>query len=567
MAKTKEKTRTQSEIEDLDNAFWQRCSDLVTRWDEDYDLWRLKEFTIDNWTSTITFNEPRAFANSVMQTVDSARLSIAVHRRDKDPQKESLMEKFAFAALANADENLANRVVNGTRRQSSIAWFTGIRGFASGRILVINDDGELRFEILPYDPKFLSYGTDGRGIAWSCYTTWRDPTTVAYEYPEYQPKVKKKDIKDTDTGIKVLEFWDDKENVVIADDQEVQRAKHKLGKPPTIVVPCGATPLVVGNEGKYGFIREWGDSFFAGARTLYPVQNEILSIWYSLVEKAHRPGFFIFDDALLGKKVSTPWGRGETQILSTNARTQLVDVPEIARSAPELFNIVSGAIQRVTFPYLKYGQVSGKEYPSGTGLSQLLQGPQSVLNPLLSAMSRFDKTAIKMIIEQYIKGGAEWFARGSDSKGHEFQETFTPEDMEGEFDVDVEYVSILPEQESANYAKAQLIKQSALADDKFIREKIIQFQDPKGIEDEMLVQNAELLSPTVKVLRIAKQLKDSGKEDEMHALLQDAGIEPKQTLMPEQPQGGAPMPPGQPSPQGIPVDEIAAKLQAAVGGE
>jgi len=484
-------------------------------------------------------------------------MSIAIRRRDKDNKKESQMERFAFTCLSNADDTLANRIVTGARLQSSLSWFAAMRGFVCGRVLCINNDGDLVFEILPYDPKFLSYGTDSKGIIWSAYTTWRDPSTVSMEYKDYVPKPQKKNVKDTDTGIEVVEFWDDENYTVLADEQEVLVEKHKLGRPPVIVVPCGSTPLVVGNEGKYGYVRNWGDSIYSGSRSLFEVQNKALSIWYSLLEKAHRPGVYIFDDALVGKTVATPWGRGEAIALSSNARVQPVEPPEIASSMPQFFDIISGAIQRATFPYLRYGQVRKGLDPSGAAINQLLQGPEAVLNPLLEAMSRFYKSAIRMLIDQYKRTGGEWYGHGYDSKGREFQEYFTPADMEGNYDIDVEFVSILPEQEANNYAKAQMIKQSGLADDKFIREKIVQFQDPAGIENDLLIQQAEMISPKVKVGRIVEALRANGRDSEATVLAMDTGL----------------MQPGEAQPQPAPAtaqpeteEDIAAKLQAAVGG-
>lgn len=582
-------SKSVGEIQKLDENFWRRHEALIRRWDADFGLWKLKKYTVvDKWTDNVIFNEPRTFADSIMQELEAARMTIAVRREDRDKKKQSLMEYFLVSAFASADDKLANRIVNGPKLQSTLTWYAAIRGFIDGRVTVNKRDGELDIEILPYDPKFLSYDTDGRGIIWSGYVTWRDPASIEFEYKKSFKSFDKYDTESL-TGIKVMDFWDDKSNVVAVGDDKAQDEKHKLGRPPVIVVPIGSMPLIVQSDGKYGEITNWGESIFASKRELYKTQNEILSVWLTLLKNAQKPSFWIFDDALGGKVVATPWGRGEGIALSSNARVEPVVPPDITRSTPDFLSKIDEGIQKGSRPSLYFGQVRKGLDPSGAAISQLLQGSETVVNPIITGMSKFYKMAAKKLIEQYCYTGLSWEVQGYDTKGREFHETIKPGDIKGNYDLDVEFVSILPEEESANYSKAAMATapDNPLVSKSYAREKLLKVQDPPKMETDLQIQQGTELDPNLKLLEVIKAYEEENKKDEANVLrmqlagnvrqIESQGLPIAEVLMreiaklpaPAPPEGmGGGMPPseGMGMPPPMPEEEVAARLQNVVGG-
>ena len=579
-------SKSVGEIQKLIDNFEKRHQDLFRRMDADYNLWKLKSYTvIDKWSDSVIYNEPRTFADSIMQELETARLSITIRREDKNEKKQSLMEYFLISAFASADDKLANRIVNGANLRASLRWYAAIRGFVAGRVTVNKRDGELDIEILPYDPKFLAYNTDGRGIILSGYTTWRDPASIESEYKKAFKAFDKYE-EESLTGIKVIDFWNDERNIVVIGDEKAQDEKHKLKRPPVIVVPVGSMPLVVQSDGKYGEIKNWGESIFASKRDLYKIQNETLSIWFTLLKNAQKPSFWIFDDALGGKVVATPWGRGEAIALSSNARVQAVEPPDIARSTPDFLGKMDEGIQKGSRPSLWYGQVRKGLDPSGSAISQLLQGSESVVNPIIAAMSQFYKMAARKLIEQYSYTGVSWDVRGYDTKGREFHETIKPGDIKGNYDIDIQFVSILPEEEAANYAKAQMATDpnNPLVSNSYARENLLKVQDPPKMEDDLQIQQGTELDPNLKLLEIIKAYDGQNKKDEADVLrmqlagnirqIQSQGLPIAKILMEEVAKlpamAPAPAPPmgGMPPPTGaaMPEEEVAARLEGVVGG-
>lgn len=563
--------KTAGEIEEFVTQFNNRYSDLRVRMDSDHDnLWSMAKYSLDKWSENVTFNEGRVFADAVLQTIDSARLSISIHREDGDPEKEWKGEKFAHSCFHNADDRLMSMLM--PQLKSSLGFFGGVRGFMAGRIFYYEKDGKPCVDILPYDPRYLAWSFDSDGIIEAAYESWRDGSSVRGEYGE--------DVTKDDRDVHVIEYISKDEYTVVVQNEIVtpeSERKLELGYAPVLIIPCGSTPLIAGSEG----YRNWGESFYAGGRTLYEPINKILTVMMSVAMKSHKPGGFVkLPDPKL--KVPMPWGTGEMTTLPLEAEVQIMEPPEVARTNREIYEILSQALQRSNFPYLRYGQTwKGQEW-SGAALDKMLSGPEKTLNPLFTAMSRFYKGAIQMLFSQYLNYGTKFTAMGRDNTGELFRQPIEPGDIEGNFDVEVEMVSITPEEDANNYAKAQMIKQDGLAPDSFINEKIIKFQNYQGIELKKRVDEAEVLDPTIKLVRTIEALINDGKNDEAEILraqlakvvmdMRMTGIKPPDVLMSLvedmlQPQMGPPgvQPPPQPESPPMTEQEVGERL-ASVGG-
>lgn len=566
--------KSSAEIEELIDNFETRHADLYSRMDDDYDLWRLKEETwLDRWSENVTDNQPRVFVDSIIRTLEPARLNITCRRLDKDGSKERKIENFALSAFRSADDRLIDRLSPSLKE--ALIYLGALRGFMAGRVLCYpnpDDEEELIIDILHYDSRFHSYGLDSRGVFWSAYKTWRDPSNVDLEYGG---KISAKSFTDAQGkklgSIQVVDFWDDKYNQVLAGKESsteiVQEEKHGLGRPPVIVIPCGSTPLIVGESEGYTHIKNWGESLLAGGRTLFKERSKLLSVMSEIAQKSRKPSAFAFvPDA--SKKVSMPYGKGEVTTLPETSKVQMVEPPEVAQTVYRTWDIIDQEIQRATLPHLWHGLTwKGQEW-SGKGLERALQGPETQFNPLLSALSKFYRHAVLKMIDQYKATDVEWKVRGIDNRGREFLQVFKPDAMDGKYDIKVEFVSISPEEEADNYAKAQMAKEWAPR--RWIREHLLKQQDPAGMESDNLVEFAEEMSPKIKYYRTIQALIEDKREVEAKLMISELqqllGQEAVQSLQGQMPQSQLPPPAGLPQsaqpPQGF-TGAVGGRMAAA----
>lgn len=528
--------KSTGEIQNLITDFENKYSSLHTRMDSDYDLWRLKEYKLDDFSDNITSTYPKFYANAILSQLSGAKLLITVNRLDRDKSLESKMERAFYGWLSLIDENLVKRLL--PPLQASTAFMSTIRGAIAGRVIFKDYP-----DVFPYDSRYFSYGVDSKGIVWSGYTTYREPYAIEFEY-NIKPKPNKKNVggKEIDQPTKVIEWMDDKYYQVVVENEFVTDEEHDWKRPPVVYVPIGATPLIVSSSDKYDYVSDWCESVYGSSRNLYEIQSKIMSIWMSLLVKSHRPSYFLFTADGSMKLQGTPWGKGEILPLPLESKVEQVKPPDIAASAPQLFNIIAQLIGMGDYPSLYYGQLWKGQELSGKSISNIFENVEQVKGTLLQGMATFYKTCLRKLGEQFVSSENGMTVTGFDSKGSRFIEDVTPDVFLGDYDLTVEFRSTSPDQEASNYAKGQMAKQNALASDSFIMEKIIQYQDPKKIENELYIQKAEQLMPEVLVNRIVRALIEEGRTEEAQLIQQ------KLQMAMQQPQGGQPQ--GGPPPQG-----------------
>ena len=151
-----------------------------------------------------------------------------------------------------------------------------------------------------------------------------------------------------------------------------------------------------------------------------------------------------------------------------------------------------------------------------------------------------------MVEDQFQSYGESWDAVGYDTKGNHFFRAIEPDDISMNHEIKFEFLSITPQEEAANIAKANMLKSSGLGDDKFIDSEIMKFQDPAGREDARLMQQGKVLSPKIMMLEVIKAYRKRG--ENLYADILSAELE--QAMMMEQMQKMIPQnaggPPGQP---------------------
>jgi len=505
------------EIYELVQTFNKHYQDLFIRMDEDFKLWTLNEYKLDEFSDNVTFNEPRVFADAVMQIIETAKMNIVIKRRDGNEELESKIERFLIACFEEINEKLLGRGMPALNSFST--WTACIRGMVAARFLYRNN----RPEALPYDPRWLAYEMDSTGPCWSGYQTWRTPYALMQEYDK---KFKALEGKKKHETIKVTDFWGKARNMVLVGDslenvEPASEGRHSLGKPPVVIIPIGSAPLITTTEDNYTYVKHWVESIYAGGRPIYENLSKILSIWMSVARKSREPSGFITTPDGQMKIEYSPYGRSQWTTLPEGSQVQPLEPPDIANSIPQLFEILSQAAQRSDFVWARYSLLTGSRDISNVLFENMKATADRVLVPILRGLERFYKQASRLLIEQYIATGGPIEVEGIDYRNNEFREEVSPEEIDGDYSIDIKFVSVTPEEEAANIARAQMLKSSELAPDSFIRRDVIKFADPVGVEDAKRVEDAEKLSPTIRLKRVAASLGKQGRADEAQDIINE----------------------------------------------
>jgi len=508
---------------------------LHERQDEDMKLYELEDFELDIFSDSMTFNEPRHMGDMVIQLCNGSILMLTVETEEQDQDQNAVIEQFHLSFLKSADEWLGQMLMS--QLKQALSFYGAVRGWMVLRVTIYRDaNGKLVPGLMALDPREMKWGVGMGGFIWVAQETWRTAEDILLDYGKRA---------DGEVG-KITDFWSEKANVILLDDKEIERYPHNIGYPPFIIFPCSNQPKVMGSDMSSAkkHLRGWGESVYAANRKLYPVLNKILSIWLSLVVKAHKPGGFVVTDDDTINVEELPYGSGTAMKLPIGSSWVPVQPADIARSTPELFGQIAAAVQRGGISWVTYGQLWKGQELSGNALEELKQGLGKIITPILDTLGRVFQRAARMVEEQFMSYDEAWEAVGYDTKGKHFFKTIEPDDISSNHEIRFEFLSITPQEEAANIAKAQMMKSAGLADDEFIDKEIMKFQDPAGIEDRKLIMQGKELSPKIMLLEIIKAYRKRG--NDMYADILSTELEKALMMEQMQQQQQAMLPAGQP---------------------
>jgi len=561
-----------TDIDGLIAEFEDNHSDWLDRMRSDFDLYTLKPYKLDDDSTNITSNEPRVFADKLIQTLEGAEMTITVttpeekalrmsekgpvpfaHDSARNTEKENAVERLCYGMRDIADQRLRTKKILHGRTVQTTQWFYGaIRGAMVQRMLMVKDEGQLVPDILPVDALYFSFGVDKTGMGWCAHTSWRDPDTI---YSEYKTRV--------DTITKVVDFWTDKRNIIqIGEGGEAAKKtqSHTLGRVPFIFLPVGSAPLIYGGDdentdpqfNKYGHIEVWGDSIYSSSRIMYPVRNMILTIWASLLSKSHNRSCFVITPAGKLPLDKVPWGTNKIVTLPPESKIEWINPPDIAMTAPKFYEIIDKETQKADLATIEYGLIAGTEYPSGKAIVNLQEGRDSKITPLLKTANALWADTFEYLCSQYEKKGKKMTIHGHDSRGTLFYQDIKPADIKKPWNIEVKFAAVSPEKEMQNWAKAQIAYGMKMPDE-YIYRDVLQMQDPTKPLRQRLMKDLEDANPIVKAYHQLQAAVKDGQPQEA-ALLNQQLMEMLQQILQKQQasmggqQGMGPMP-QQPQPQ------------------
>jgi len=479
-------------------------SSLHSRMDEDRKLVELSKYTLKDVNDksvpdsiSVTLNDPAVFATNVEASLGNATEQIVVDSNSKQLDT-AYIEDVVRASLASAN----SRLIKGGRFPLNPVFDQQMcrRGRGAARCLfrIDKNTGELITDIVPWDSRYVYYAMGADGLLWAAYETTRSRDLILAKYP-------KADVKDETA--EVLDIWSKEHNEVWIGEDMVLEQKHPCGYVPVCLqlVPMGS--MLADKDS----LAHQGESIFFLIRDLLPEMNRLVSIIQNL-------NMLSFDNALLWKSeegtqatppshkdLTKPGGVTATDI---GGGAEPVNYGELKRSAYLLHSMIETRIQRGSLSSIDLGTLSFQL--SAVALIEIGEGRDQVFLPRLGARGLLNQQLAEMIIDQILKTGETSVEIGS--RGH--KRTFDTRKLQGEYEVAFKYFIKSPKIDVARFSMAAAA--GNLVSDKFKTENILRLEDPEGDDRQKRWEEAERLSPAIKMRRDIKallEMADRGDKD------------------------------------------------------
>ncbi len=570
--------RKPEDIIALVEGHYEATEPLRTRMEDDHAIYRLEPFDAGEGYQSYTSNEPKTFANKIMEWVSGAEMTVRIPHngldvdlRDKNDQKE----KFLIGILRAADDRLCNLLMPSIRDQ--LAWYTAIRGWYAGRsLLVKRSDGTTYADITPWDPLHTYWGMGEDGLDWACYKTIKTKDQI---FAQYNVKIDW-DSPQSAEGSYVYDFYDKEMNIIIVHNGDMNRPnfrvvkkqmKHGAGKVPVFIGSVGANPLIIGlnNTQIRDTIADVGESVFSATRDLYPKHNLMMSILLELANRSRRQGILVRSRDGTKTLDEDPYLEGSEISLAQGENVEPLGMLEIAKETGSFMGLVSGELQRGSLPHSVHGELNFQL--SGYAINTLRQGVETLLGKYLRAIEKAYKMMFEIIADQYSSGSFEAMELSGMGRNRTyFLQTITPDVIKGAGAPVINLVGQLPQDDMSKVSMAQMLRDGPvpLMSDRAIRDGVLAIQDSDEMDDAIKEQQAERMLPEATLFTLMQAAERQGREDlvdfymgELLSLLlekQRVMQERTAALQPQPPMGGPPggLPGGPPmgggGPPGLP---------------
>lgn len=497
----------------------QEFAELYKQMDEDYDLWNVKKRVFDThpMAINITSNDPRSLSDKVQAYLTGSELQITVLPPENHPSpvakevanKEERLYHFAFE---QADIRL--RRILQAKLQNSLAWFSLVRGMIAVRVLVYPDnEGNIVWDFLALDPRYLTFETGRDGLAWVAYKTFRSPQSLKDDY-KYEPT--SSDAK----GVEVLDYWDREWNATIAVSGGSKTGnalqdpiKHGLSEIPIIIVPVTMSPRVCDSSGIK--VTSWGQSIFAPNRLTYKQVDELRTI---LATHAHTlaksPTVFQSEQGTPPytlKPEDIPYYAGATMALPSGVKATRLPIPDIPHSLETAIGLGRGDIQRATYSDIEYGQLSFQL--SGTALRMLKAEIDKVVGPRKQALADTCTDMCRMIKKQVVELGLTIRVKTVSGDSYAVYE-MVPELLDNDFYTRADFTIQNAWEELESYQLAQMGMQNGLMSRETAMQNILKIQDVKAELEKIDLEKVEDISPELKLYKAGEIYTRTGQERE-----------------------------------------------------
>ena len=479
------------EIVDAVNSFRNDTTflQLKKRYENDFDLYRLKPYSAGTGYYSYTTNMPRVFTDKVISMLNDSHLLIQIPEElltEDELHTSSNVERFWYGCLNMNDEKLLLMPQRPTIR-AQMAWYIAIRGGFGVRVYAHKtEEGETFPDVKIWDIYSMAYGRDSKGITWAAHTY---KITKEQAEKEYGIKLGAHNVSDL---VECIDYWDREKYCLIVEKKLIEDfVKHNLGYCPVAVIGAGATPEVWQTNYQYTG-QHVGESVLAASRDIFPAMSKTFSDLVTIVRRGVKvpmgywsaSGTKNIEEDIWGveKAASVPFVTGE-EFKPLMPQT----MPPDTTSA---INVMMGEAQRGTFPHTVYGELGFRL--SGFAINQLQTSIATVVAPCAEAIERAYTIICLWLLKQYTSRSLPALkVRGRTAKdaafGYPKAVQIKASELEGDWHPEVKLEPILPKDDAQRYQLAQMARDGdiPLMSDREIRGNILGVRDPDLMEDQI----------------------------------------------------------------------------------
>lgn len=531
----------------------QHLGELFKKDEENYDLWSGKEqiFGTHKMDVNITGTEMVSLPRRVQASLVRSKLAIHIFPPDKLVTTDATdianqEERMHYYGFEQADERLS--MIGEAPLLFATSWQAIVLGRIAVRILVYEEDGEIVWDYLPLNPRFLTFEFDRKGLAWACYETFRSPSSITSEY--------KKDVTEDigGKGVSVSDYWDRKDNVtyLTKEKETLKTRNNKSGEVPIIFQPINLGPKAITTEGIQ--VTAWGQAIFDHVKVPFKKLNELRSIAATQAHMlAKRPTEEIYEDGTTAniEEEHLDFHAGALIKHPRSIELKPMEIADIPSSLMAMMGDISTGIQRATYADLN-PDPSGH---SGSALRILEQDKRDVETPREAAINSMLTRICRMVKKQIITQKLTIPVRTVVNKTYKVFD-MVPEALDNDFYVRANIIRQDVYDEEASLQRAQMLMQLRLKSRADVMEQEMGEQDVPTQIIKMDMEDIEAEIPEIKLKKMIKYimddevLRESVEMQELAKMLKEQlgmmVIQKQQALMGGMEQGGG----GQPSPIG-----------------
>lgn len=521
----------------------ERMKPLFDRMDADLKLYYLEKFVLMDKehkkelpkSDSITLNDPKTYADRVVSILGNATRRFRVEG-NITAQKEG--EAFLKETFSVNDEILALQQIENL--EFHLNWYGSIRGWVAVRALMLKVGNIMFPEIVPLDPRWCSWKSGRHGLVWGSYRVMMSPERVNTEFGKKLP------VSGKDVEVRVAFTKED--YLVWIKTENVVNDAHDLGYCPIFIAPAPTHPSLLATDNEDA-IKYQGESIYAANRDIYEKLNDIVSVWATLNKMSFMtPVAFTSPE---GRELpSAPYGIGV--VVNLKDKEEFIEIPtkEISQAAQALFAQLDARIQRGGLPHIDFGELHFEL--SAVAISKLTESRNVVFIPRLDSKSTLLKQVCRSLVRQY--KGICWELDTEEELTEEDPHILFSAPMQHPMNIFVDYHSVSPEQNIANFTVAQVGMALGLPK-RYLLSEIVQIEDPEGAIRQANREKAEEFIPELMYYRMAHDLLEEAKESGDASLQVEAEIILNKLGMAIE--GGEPTEPGAATP-GMP-EEVPGK--------
>lgn len=529
-------------------------TELEKRWIQDEDLLYLVKYVMKDSEGkdvpdiiNVTLNRAAVFAANIIAAQGTTSEQRIVETDDKNFDT-TYVEDFQKAAFASANDRLRRQ--GKTQINPFFDTQLSIRGRAAARCIFQMGKDENGIDILIpdialWDSRFVTYRMGENGLAWAAYKTRRPKASIEAEYG----------IVITGKEALVLDVWDTEHSEIWIDgkrhndvkDKKKMEQEHSFRFTPVVVqiVPLGYGTILLSENS----IKNEGESIFFLIRDVIPERNRLASIMQTLNLKTVKPpATWESETGETNKSIpeyEDAMGMASMTAADKGGGPRRIDFGDAQRSATIAMALFDDAIGEGSLSSADLGTIGS---PPASGIRAIIAGENrdQVVRPRLEAKALLNKSLAEMFTRQVIQiGGSVELG----TLGH--KRTFETSKLKGEYETTYKYTAKSPVTDAGLYSLAASAGDSLSG--KYKLEKIYQLDDPDGEDRQKRWEEAEKLSPTIKINRTIMNLLEMAKRGDKNAefeaelLSAEMGIDLKQRLAGEISQTPKPEPVDEPT--------------------